>query len=220
MSLPVLAKRNPRLAQILTIAVQYAYLSPGNLSNAFPFFAGVSDVNSFDAAALKYFSDPYQFRTTKFTDQLGCNNASSAVIRYQRTVLCSMWVNQQWSVNCLSRYNGTSAATSPKMVCQSTCLDYAASERALVNSSIFCPGADTTNGGREAQLVKDYTDCTDWTTLTTNSTDTCVSGDSNEPNCGFGSATSLLCTHCSGNNPDDCCYDSELTSRRADFVMC
>lgn len=192
------------------LAVQYAYLSPSNLSNAFPFFAGVSDVRSFDAAAFEYFSDPYQFRTTKFTNQLGCTNASAATIRYQRTVLCSMWVNQQWSAQCLSRYNGTSAATSPKMVCQSTCRDYAASEQALVNSTMYCPGGDRTNGTREAQLTKDFTDCTDWTTLTTNSTETCVSGESNEPNCGFGSSTEQLCRHCSGSQPDDCCYNGEL----------
>jgi len=85
-------------------------------------------VRSFDAAALNYFSDPFQFRTTKFVNQLGCFNASQATIRYQRTVLCSMWVNEQWSAQCLSRYNGTSAATSQKMVCQSTCLEYSASD--------------------------------------------------------------------------------------------
>ena len=120
-----------------------------------------------------------------------------------------MWVNQQWSVQCLSRYNGTSAATSPKMVCQSTCLDYAASERALVNSTTLCPGIDRTNGTREFQLNKDYVDCTDWSTLQTNRSETCVSGESNEPNCGFGSSTEQLCGFCSGSQPDECCYQGE-----------
>ena len=187
--------------------VQYAYLSPSNLSNAFPFFQDVTDVRSFDVAALNYFSDPYQFRTTKFINQLGCYNASQATIRYQRTVLCSMWVNEQWSAQCLSRYNGTSAATSQKMVCQQTCLDYSANEYLLVNSTEYCPGPDLTNGNRSFQLNKDYVDCTNWTTLATNDTSTCVMGDSNEDNCGFGSSTDQLCGHCSGSQPDDCCYE-------------
>jgi hypothetical protein len=86
--------------------VQYAYLSPQNLSNAFPFFSGVSSVSTFDVAALNYFTNPEQFETTKFTNQLGCSNASNAVIRYERTVLCSMWVNEMWSAQCLANYSG------------------------------------------------------------------------------------------------------------------
>ncbi len=75
-----------------------AWLSPGNLSNAFPFMADVSDVASFDAGALNYFSDPNQCacrmqggiepdgadgceatadRQTKFVNQLGCTNSST-----------------------------------------------------------------------------------------------------------------------------------------------
>jgi hypothetical protein len=105
--------------------------------------------------------------------------------------------------------DGTSAATSQKMVCQSTCLDFAASENQIVNNTVgdFCPGPDTTNGNRTAQLTKDFTDCTDWTTLATNNSDSCVSGaDNGENNCGYGSSTVQLCAHCSGNEPDECCY--------------
>ena len=86
--------------------VSYAYLSPSNLSNAFPFFDTVTDVASFDAGAFAYFSNPYQFETTKFGDsQLGCTNATSAVIRWERTVLCSQWVNEEWSTACLALYS-------------------------------------------------------------------------------------------------------------------
>ena len=166
-------------------------------------------MRSFDAAALNYFSDPFQFRTTKFINQLGCTNASSVTLRYQRTVLCSMWVNEQWSEQCLSRYNGTSAATSQKMVCQETCLEYSASETALVNSTEYCPGPDLTNGNRSFQLNKDFVDCTNWTTLATNDSATCVSGPDNEGSCGFGSSTTQLCNFCRGDSPDDCCYDGE-----------
>jgi hypothetical protein len=112
--------------------------------------------------------------------------------------------------------DGTSAATSQKMVCQNTCLEYSASEHAIVNNSIanYCPGPDLTNGAREAQLLKDFVDCTNWTTLATNSSDTCVSGESNgEGNCGFGSSAIQLCAHCRGSNPDPCCYDGEYPRR-------
>ena len=86
-------------------AVAYAYISPANLTNAFPFFGSVTDVASFDAGAFGYFSDAAEFQTTKFVKELGCSNATSAVIRWERTVLCSMWVNEVWSAQCLAFYS-------------------------------------------------------------------------------------------------------------------
>ncbi|ORY26810.1 hypothetical protein BCR39DRAFT_448703, partial [Naematelia encephala] len=186
----------------------YAYLNPGNLSNAFPFFAGVKDVASFDAGALDYFSNQFEFQTTKFIDELGCSNATNAVIRWERTVLCSSWVNEMWSTACLANYNGSAAATSQKMVCQSTCLEYSASEVNIVNSTMFCPGTDNTNGNRSYNLNKDFVDCTNWTTLATNNSMTCVEGTVNEPNCGFGSSSSQLCAFCNSSTPESCCYSS------------
>ena len=102
--------------------------------------------------------------------------------------------------------DGTTAATSQKMVCQSTCLDFAASENEIVNNTVgnYCPGPDLTDGGRAATLEKDFVDCTNWTTLATNNSETCVSGyDNGEGNCGFGSSTVQLCSYCGG---DECCY--------------
>ncbi|KAL7422756.1 hypothetical protein Q5752_002049 [Cryptotrichosporon argae] len=189
-------------------AFQYAYLSPGNLTAAFPLFGTVTDVASFDAAAFTYFSNPYQYQTTKFIQELGCSNASSAVIRWERTVLCSMWVNEHWSAECLAYYNGTTVANSQKMVCQSTCIEYSNSEYAVVNNTDYCPGPDLTGGLRDAQLTKDYVDCTNWTTLATNDSATCVAGADNEGYCGFGSSTAQLCDFCDSSSPDDCCYDS------------
>ena len=92
------------------------------------------------------------------------------------------------------------------MICQSTCLEYSASERQIVNST-FCPGPAPTDGTRESRLLKDYVDCTQWTTLATNNTETCVQGIENEGNCGYGTSTGQLCDHCRGNSPDDCCYE-------------
>lgn len=97
------------------------------------------------------------------------------------------------------------------MVCQSTCLQYSASERQIANNSTFCPGTAPTDGSREARLLKDYVDCTAWTTLATNNTETCVQGSQNEGNCGYGTSTGQLCDYCRGSSPDDCCYSGTLT---------
>jgi len=102
--------------------------------------------------------------------------------------------------------DGTSAASSQKMVCQETCLQYSASETSIVNNTEYCPGPDTTNGNRSTQLVKDFTDCTNWTTLATKNSTTCVMGMTNEGNCGFGSSTTEVCSFCSNSSPDPCCY--------------
>ncbi|KAK4689655.1 hypothetical protein P7C73_g457, partial [Tremellales sp. Uapishka_1] len=227
------------LGSVACPAFSTAYLSPSNLTNAFPFFATVTDVQTFDAAALLYFANSHQFEQTKFVEELGCSNASNAVIRWERTVLCSMWVNEMWSKNCLALYSeslppsissvcrfqrpslfldGTSAADSQKMACQSTCLEYSADEYNIVNDTAVCPGPDLTNGNRSTQLVKDFTDCTNWTTLATNNTDTCVLGSTNEGNCGYGTSTSQLCGHCQGASPDDCCYDATAISA-CSFVL-
>lgn len=82
-----------------------AYVNPANLSNAFPFFADVTDVASFDAGVYTYLSDANQYRATKFEGQLGCTNSSQAMLRYSRTVLCSSWVNSRWSIECFNLYS-------------------------------------------------------------------------------------------------------------------
>jgi hypothetical protein len=95
------------------------------------------------------------------------------------------------------------------MVCQDTCLKYSASENDITADQTYCPGPDLTAGNRSFQLNKDYVDCTDWTTLSTNDTSICVMGDTNENNCGYGTSTSQLCGFCAGDTPDECCYQGE-----------
>lgn len=63
-------------------------------------------MSQFDVAALNYFVNPNQFQQTKFVDQLGCTNSSGAVIRWERSVLCSQWVNSQWGRACTALYSG------------------------------------------------------------------------------------------------------------------
>nr|XP_019050962.1 hypothetical protein I302_01405 [Kwoniella bestiolae CBS 10118]OCF29892.1 hypothetical protein I302_01405 [Kwoniella bestiolae CBS 10118] len=208
------------LGSVVCPAYQYAYINPSNLSIAFPFFSSVNSVASFDSAAIAYFSNPYQYTNTKFgNEQLGCSNATDAVLRWERTVLCSQWVNEKWSLGCTALYNSSTAATSMKMVCQSTCLQFSASEHSIVNSTTYCPGSDLTSGARDATLTKDYVDCTNWTTYATNNTDTCIRGEDNESNCGFGTSTNQLCDFCKGDTPDDCCYAGSTDMSVCGFTL-
>jgi hypothetical protein len=95
------------------------------------------------------------------------------------------------------------------MVCQETCYEYSRDEQAIAANTTIC-GADNTGGSRQVQLLKDFGDCTDWTTLTTNNSATCVLGSTNEGNCGYGGSTEQLCSFCAGDSPADCCYSGEL----------
>lgn len=93
------------MGTLADVSVSYAYINPSNLTNAFPWMAGVNSVQAFDAAVFQYLSSPDQWQTTKFENQLGCSNATNAVIRWERTVLCSKWVNEQWSLSCTAYYS-------------------------------------------------------------------------------------------------------------------
>jgi hypothetical protein len=93
------------ISPVLTSSVQYAYVNPSNLSNAWPWLAGVTTVSQFDVAVLNYFTDANQWQQTKFVNQLGCSNATGTVIQYQRSRLCSNWVNSIWGRECTARYS-------------------------------------------------------------------------------------------------------------------
>jgi hypothetical protein len=103
--LPVFPFPSPLCLPRSCPTVASSYINPSNLSNAFPWMDTVTDVTSFDIAALNYFTDPYEWQATKFERELGCTNASTAVIRWERTVLCSQWVNERWSVQCGQYYS-------------------------------------------------------------------------------------------------------------------
>ena len=109
----------------------------------------------------------------------------------------------------MSLADGTSATTSQKMVCQDTCIQYSDSEKQIVAGAPYCPGPDDSGGNRTYQLNKDFVDCTNWTSLQTNDTSTCVSGAQNEPNCGYGANTAQLCGFCNSTSPDPCCAQCE-----------
>ncbi len=108
---------------------QDAWVNPTNLTQAWPWFSLVNDVDSFDAQFDIYFRDPFRFHATKFNDQLQCNTsaAMNVTLQYQRTILCGQFSQISYSAGC-NRAN----RAQPVMVCQDTCLQYAGTESSLV----------------------------------------------------------------------------------------
>lgn len=64
--LPVFPFPSPLCLPRSCPTVASSYINPSNLSNAFPWMDTVTDVTSFDIAALNYFTDPYEWQATKF----------------------------------------------------------------------------------------------------------------------------------------------------------
>lgn len=83
---------------------QQSYVNVQQLASNYSFFNNVYDVSDFDKYVGRYFSTASQYPKTKFTQGLGCSNASTAVIRYQQTVMCSIWVNDPTSIQCMQDY--------------------------------------------------------------------------------------------------------------------
>lgn len=195
-------------------AFQDQYINPQNLSSAWPWMAQVNDVASFDDQFSQYWTDPTRFRRTKINIGLQCNRTGSAnvTLQYERTVFCAQFTQISYSAQC-------NAGTQAKMVCQNTCTQYSASQQAIVaNPGICAPTNILTaqhNATRSQTLTKDFTQCTNWTTLATNNTNTCIEGPANEGNCGYGPFVSAqLCQACdpSGNNTISSCCTASNTN--------
>lgn len=180
------------------------YINPSNLQTQWAFFSDVTDVASFDREMANYLAIGGQFAQTKYNEQLGCTNTSSTyVLQYERTFLCSKFSQISYTAGC---YTNTNVIR--RMACQQTCLFFAASENYLVDDPVSCGTTNTVGDYRQGNLTQDFTSCTDWTTLSSNNTDTCVLGQINEPNCGFGRSTTQLCNYCnpqSGALVNACC---------------
>jgi len=66
------------------------YINPSNLQTEWDFFAGVTDVASFDSAFSNYLSSSGSdgFRAEKYVQELGCSNVTSTyVLQYSQTFL-------------------------------------------------------------------------------------------------------------------------------------
>ncbi|CEH19481.1 hypothetical protein CBOM_06802 [Ceraceosorus bombacis] len=190
---------------------QDAYINPQNLSSAWPWFASVTNVTTFDQQFAAYFTDPNRFLAEKLGRQLACNRtaALNTTLQYERTILCGQFSQISYSAQC-----NVANRADPIMVCQDTCLTYSAAQSEIVQNPAICtPDANLTtarNTTRYNTLQRDYVTCTDWTSLVSTNNQTCVEGDANEGNCGFGPGISnQLCAACdpSGNRTvPACCY--------------
>jgi len=183
------------------------YINPTNLASQWDFFNQVTDVSSFDNQLSNYLASGNGFQQQKYIQELGCTNTSSTfVLQYERTFLCSEFTQISYTAGC---YTGTNVIR--RMACQQTCLRFASSENYLVNDALSCGPTDLTGSAltaRQGNLTQDFTSCTDWTTLSSNNTDTCVLGQLNEPNCGFARSKTQLCNFCnpqSGSLVNSCC---------------
>ncbi|KAM0756330.1 hypothetical protein T439DRAFT_321035 [Meredithblackwellia eburnea MCA 4105] len=179
-------------------------INPQNLSTVYPFLSGVTDAASFDSALAKYLQPGGEFARVKQKLELGCNNyGANFILQYQRSFLCGLFTTLPESASC-----NPNISSSNLMTCQSTCQAFAASEQGLVNNTGICP---TTSPYRAGNMTQDFTQCTSWTSLSTANTATCIQGSTNEPNCGFASSTSQLCSNCDpsgGRLVDSCCIGS------------
>jgi hypothetical protein len=94
---------------------QDAYVNPTNLTSAWPWFADVTDVTTFDQQFAQYFTDPTRFIATKFNNQLECNMTAvdNTTLQWERTILCGQFSQISYSAQC----NVDNRAI-PIMVCQ------------------------------------------------------------------------------------------------------
>ncbi|KAH8930121.1 hypothetical protein BT69DRAFT_1315175 [Atractiella rhizophila] len=199
---------------------QDQFLKPSALAAQWPFFSSIDttsglSVVSFDSLFRNYLTS--QFAIQKIRDELGCSNFNYGnQIQWAQTMICGVFV--AGSQDC---FNGTSV--DHRMTCQSTCYEMSFSELALVNNTNVCPPPALPGSSREKTLTADFVACTNWTSLQTNNTATCIEGSTNEPNCGFGSAMNQLCSYCNPQNHtvlvSECCTRSNVDLSQCNYTI-
>ncbi|PWN24110.1 hypothetical protein BCV69DRAFT_20316 [Microstroma glucosiphilum] len=191
------------------------YVDPTGLTPAYPFFADVTDVASFDTQFANYYTEYEQFRQTQLHSGLQCNQSGflNATLQWSQTVLCGIFTATSDNLGCTPDNNAAMTK-----VCQSTCTQYSQSEYAFVANASYCtPTADLTDPAwavtRNNTLTSDYQSCTDWSSIYTANDTSCVLGVSNEGNCGFGDGPNAqLCGYCdlaSKSSVPSCCYEDK-----------
>lgn len=90
----------------------------------------------------------------------------------------------------------------------------------IASNSTIC-GKDNTGGDRDTAVSTDYAACT---AVASSTAATCVSGDMNEHNCGYGNSSTQVCSFCS-TTPEKCCTErkccvwSQSVVIRKDLVL-
>ncbi|KIS69297.1 uncharacterized protein UMAG_02640 [Mycosarcoma maydis] len=189
---------------------QNNFVKPSNLSSEYGFFEAVTDVASFDSLFQYYLTAQNGYYSDKIQGGLGCNTtlATNVTIQWQQTVFCSQFSQASYQSGC-------TAETTPTLVCQETCNQFASSEEDIVDNTAYCRSTDQLNPFQRSvrfdTLSNDYYTCTDYSSLTTSNPNSCVNGIENEGSCGFGYSIDQLCAFCDpagGVTPPPCCSES------------
>lgn len=208
-------RHNFWLIRHLAIVSSNTAISPSNLSAVYPFFSEVTDIASFDSLFARYFRDYGQFKQNKIHSGLQCNETGmrNATLQWSQTVLCGQFASLSYNAGCSSPQN-----QSTPLVCQETCTQYSDSEYALVANASMCTPTSQLNPRslviiRNNTLRNDHDSCTSWTAQYSANNATCISGITNEGNCGWGPGASFqLCSYCdtsNGRSIPSCCYDAK-----------
>lgn len=182
-----------------------------NASSDYDFLQYVSDRASFDSNLASYVETTYVEQ--QFVQRLGCQgidlgNTTELYPRFLKSTICSSIVQASASVCGL-----TSDESRP--LCADSCANFAESEFYIVADTSLCSNASS---AASADIRADFTTCA----LPDDSLDSseCISGSTNEPdNCGYGNSTIGLCSYCTSNATDTCCYSANSTEQCNGVVL-
>ncbi|CAG8468945.1 45595_t:CDS:2 [Gigaspora margarita] len=164
----------------------------------FSWLSGASNVSQFDSLLQSYVNNGYaQWR---YKQTLNCSKFSptSMYARYTYTMICSELVEFPSSKQCS---NGQRV----RNICNSTCTSHVSSVLTIAYNSSICSSPNNTALQSLVNLIKW---CSNSSNVDSNNA-TCISGDLNEPNCGFGQDFNSLCQYC--QKRDSCCVQSTLS---------
>ncbi|CAG8629677.1 4330_t:CDS:2 [Gigaspora rosea] len=164
----------------------------------FTWLSGASNVSQFDSLLQSYVNNGYaQWR---YKQTLNCSNftPTSMYARYTYTMICSELVEFPSSKQC-------STGQRVRNICNSTCTSHVSSVLTIAYNSTIC---SSPNNSALQSLVNLIKWCSNSSNVDSNNA-TCISGDLNEPNCGFGQDFNSLCRYC--QRRDSCCVPSTLS---------
>ncbi|CAG8680335.1 8275_t:CDS:2, partial [Cetraspora pellucida] len=163
----------------------------------FSWLAGASNVSQFDSLLQSYVND--QYASWRYKQSLSCSNFTSTTMyaRYTYTIICAEMVEYSLSRQCTS-----SNAVIPRNLCNSTCASHVSSVLTIAYDQTICPSPNNTGLQSLVNLIKW---CSNESNVDSNN-ETCISGDLNEPNCGFGQDINSFCQYC--KNQNTCCLQS------------
>ncbi|CAG8773717.1 32798_t:CDS:2, partial [Racocetra persica] len=174
---------------------------------SFAWLAGASNVSQFDSLLRSYVND--QYISWRYNQSLGCSNTNTSMYaRYTYTMICAELVEYSLSRQCS---NSIAAITGQQVqnLCNSTCASHVSSVLSIAYDANVCPPPNNTGLQSLVNLIKW---CSNDSNIDSNNS-TCISGDLNEPNCGFGQDINSVCQYCRNQAQDNCCLQPSIISQ-------